>query len=290
MPGEEDSIYTVIRIVLYKIYRGRLTLKVLFLGDIIGKPGRRALKKDLVYLTEKYDADLVIANGENAAGGIGISVKTYKELIQTGVDVLTTGNHVFKKREIYDLLDREDRLLKPANYPPDTPGRGYGIYETERADGVKLAVINLCGRVFVENLDCPFRTVDRILEYVSQETRLIIVDMHAEVTSEKVAMGWYLNGRVSAVIGTHTHIQTADERILRGEGTAYITDVGMVGPRDSVIGVKKENIIARFLTGMPQKFTVAREDIWINGVLVEIDDNTGRATGIKRINHSSDED
>jgi len=262
-------------------------LKVLFLGDIIGKPGRNAIDRNLDVLIGKHDIDMVIANGENAAGGIGISVKTAGSLLNMGIDIITTGNHVFKKREIYNLLDSEDRLLKPANYPPDTPGRGYNIYEVEKLGNLKIAVINLCGRVFVENLDCPFRTVDRILEYVSQETSIIIVDMHAEVTSEKVAMGWYLNGRVSAVVGTHTHIQTADERVLPDDWTAYITDVGMVGPRDSVIGVKKENIIERFLTGMPQKFTVAREDVWINGVVIDIDEKSGKASSIKRINHQA---
>jgi metallophosphoesterase (TIGR00282 family) len=263
-------------------------LKVLFLGDIIGKPGRNAIDRNLDDLIRKHDIDMVIANGENAAGGIGISVKTADSLLNMGIDVITTGNHVFKKKEIYNLLENEDRLLKPANYPPDTPGRGYNIYEVEKLGNLKVAVINLCGRVFVENLDCPFRTVNRILEYVSEETPIIIVDMHAEVTSEKVAMGWYLNGRVSAVVGTHTHIQTADERILPDEGTAYITDVGMVGPRNSVIGVKKENIIERFLTGMPQKFTVAREDVWINGVVIDIDENSGKASSIERINHQAD--
>jgi metallophosphoesterase (TIGR00282 family) len=262
-------------------------LKVLFLGDIIGKPGRNAIDRNLDDLIGKHDIDMVIANGENAAGGIGISVKTAGSLLNMGIDIITTGNHVFKKREIYSLLDKEDRLLKPANYPPDTPGRGYYIYEVEKLGNLKVAVINLCGRVFVENLDCPFRTVNRILEYVSEETPIIIVDMHAEVTSEKVAMGWYLNGRVSAVVGTHTHVQTADERILPDDGTAYITDVGMVGPRDSVIGVKKENIIERFLTGMPQKFTVAREDVWINGIVLDIDEKTGKAASIERINHQA---
>lgn len=265
-------------------------MKVLFLGDIIGKPGRTAVERNLDRLVSENEADMVIANAENAAGGIGISLKTAKTLLDMGIDVLTTGNHVFKKREIYDLLDKEERLLKPANYPPDTPGRGYNIYEIEKLGNMKVAVINLCGRVFVENLDCPFRTVNRILEYVSEETPVIIVDMHAEVTSEKVAMGWYLNGRVSAVIGTHTHIQTADERILPENGTAYITDVGMVGSRDSVIGVKKENIIERFITGMPQKFTVARGDVWINGVVVDIDEKNGQAKSISRINIKADEE
>lgn len=262
-------------------------MKVLFLGDIIGKPGRRVLEKNLNHLVGKYEADLVIANAENSAGGIGISQKTCRNLLEIGIDVLTTGNHVFKKREIYDLLDKEKRLLKPANYPPDTPGSGYNIYEIEKLGNLKVAVFNLCGRVFVENMDCPFRTMDRLLKYVSGKTPIIIVDMHAEVTSEKVAMGWYLNGRVSAVIGTHTHVQTADERILPGDGTAYITDVGMVGPRDSVIGVKKDNIIERFITGMPQKFTVAKEDVWISGAIIDIDGKSGQSRSIKRINYKA---
>jgi 2',3'-cyclic-nucleotide 2'-phosphodiesterase len=263
-------------------------LKVLFLGDVIGKPGRNALKKKLGQLILQNEADIVVANGENSAGGIGISERTCKEMFDSGVDIVTTGNHVFKKREIYSMLERETRLLKPANYPPDTPGRGYNVYEIDRIGGLKIAVINLCGRVFIDYLDCPFRTVNRILEYVREETPVIIVDMHAEVTSEKVAMGWFLNGRVSAVIGTHTHIQTADERILPGDSTAYITDVGMVGPRDSVIGVKKENIIKKFISGMPQKFTVAKDDIWINGALIEIDGKSGKAEAIKRINFQVD--
>ncbi len=259
-------------------------MKVLFLGDVIGKPGRDALRKRLSNLIIQNEVDIVIANGENSAGGIGITERTCSEMFDSGVDIVTTGNHIFKKREIYNMLDREARLLKPANYPPDTPGRGYNVYEIDKIGGMKIAVINLCGRVFIDNLDCPFRTVNRILEYVREETSAIIVDMHAEVTSEKVAMGWFLNGRVSAVVGTHTHIQTADERILPGGSTAYITDVGMVGPRDSVIGVKKENIIEKFITGMPQKFTVAKDDVWINGVLIEIDSKSGKALNIKRVN------
>jgi len=265
-------------------------LKVLFLGDVIGKPGRNALRKKLDHIVRQNEADMVIANGENSAGGIGISIKTCKSLLEAGIDVVTTGNHVFKKREIYDFMDEEPRLLKPANYPPDTPGRGYNIYEIEKLGGLKVAVINLCGRVFIDNFDCPFRTANRILEHIEKETPIIIVDMHAEVTSEKVAMGWFLNGRVSAVIGTHTHIQTADERILPGGTTAYITDAGMVGPRDSVIGVKKENIIEKFITGMPQKFTVAKNDVWINGVAIDIDERSGKAREIKRINCEVDEE
>jgi len=258
-------------------------LKVIFLGDIIGKTGRNALARKLDILIRENEADMVIANGENAAGGIGISPGTCDSLFEMGVDMVTSGNHIFKKKEIIDYLDLEPRLLKPANYPPGTPGKGYYIFEIEKLGGLKVAVINICGRVFVDNLDCPFRTIDRILEYIKEKTPVIIVDIHAEVTSEKVAMGWFLDGRVSAVIGTHTHIQTADERILPG-GTAYITDVGMVGSRDSVIGVKKENIIKRFLTGMPQQFTVAKEDVWMNGVVIDIDEKSGKARRIIRIN------
>ncbi len=258
-------------------------MKVIFLGDIIGKPGRNALARKLDILIRENEADMIIVNGENAAGGIGISPGTCDSLFEMGVDMVTSGNHIFKKKEIIDYLDLEPRLLKPANYPPGTPGKGYYIFEVEKLGGLKVAVINICGRVFVENLDCPFRTIDRILEYIKEKTPVIIVDIHAEVTSEKVAMGWFLDGRVSAVIGTHTHIQTADERVLPG-GTAYITDVGMVGPRDSVIGVKKENIIKRFLTQMPQQFTVAKEDVWINGVVIDIDEKSGKARRIIRIN------
>ncbi len=258
-------------------------MKVIFLGDIIGKPGRNALARKLDILIRENEADIVIANGENAAGGIGISPGTCDSLFEMGVDMVTSGNHIFKKKEIIDYLDLEPRLLKPANYPPGTPGKGYYIFEVEKLGGLKVAVINICGRVFVENLDCPFRTIDRILEYIKEKTQVIIVDIHAEVTSEKVAMGWFLDGRVSAVIGTHTHIQTADERVLPG-GTAYITDTGMVGSRDSVIGVKKENIIKRFLTQMPQQFTVAKEDVWINGVVIDIDEKSGKARQIIRIN------
>lgn len=262
-------------------------MKVLFLGDIIGKPGRNALARNIDPLIRENEVDMVIANGENAAGGIGISPEICDTLLRMGIDIVTSGNHIFKKKEIIDYLDLESRLLKPANYPPDTPGKGYYINEIEKLGGLKVAVINICGRVFVDYFDCPFRTVERIIEYVKKETPVIIVDIHAEVTSEKVAMGWFLDGQVSAVIGTHTHIQTADERILPG-GTAYITDTGMVGSRNSVIGVKKENIIKRFLTQMPQQFTVSKEDVWINGVVIDIDEKTGKAREIIRINREAD--
>jgi metallophosphoesterase (TIGR00282 family) len=228
-------------------------LKVLFLGDIFGKPGREVLKNKLPAIIQE--------NGINY--------------------VVTSGNHIYKKKEIYDYIKRQPRLLKPANYPPGTPGSGY--YIMSDGNNNKIAVINICGRIFVEYLDCPFRCMDKILNSIKEETPIIIVDFHAEVTSEKVAMGWYTDGRVSAVIGTHTHVQTADERILP-DGTAYITDVGMVGPRDSVIGVKKENIIKKFLTMMPQKFTVGEDDYLINAVVIDIDSKSGRANSIKRLN------
>jgi len=259
-------------------------MKILFLGDIFGKPGRICVSKEIVNLVSKHEVDIVVANGENAAGGIGINPNIASTLLNLGIDVLTSGNHIYKKKEIYDYINNEPRLLKPANFPPKTPGNGFYFVSNRKTRGKKIAVTNICGRVFVENLDCPFRTIDEILDILHRETNIIIVDFHAEVTSEKMAMGWYLDGRVSAVVGTHTHVQTADERILP-EGTAYISDVGMVGPRDSVIGVKKELVIERFIKMMPQKFTVASDDNWINGVLIGIDDDTGLALSIKRLNY-----
>ncbi len=256
-------------------------MKVLFLGDVFGKPGREVLKKKLKSIVDENDIDFTIANGENAAGGIGITPVICKTLLDAGVDIVTSGNHIYKKREIYDYIEQEPRLLKPANYPPATPGKGYHVMSDRNNN--KIGVINICGRIFIDYYDCPFRCMDKILERVKKETRIVIVDFHAEATSEKIAMGWYLDNRVSAVLGTHTHVQTADERILPG-GTAYITDVGMVGPRDSVIGVKRENIIKRFITMMPQKFTVAEGDCLINAVVIDIDRRSGRANSIKRLN------
>ena len=256
-------------------------MKVLFLGDVFGKPGREVLKAKLPVMVEENNIDFVIANGENAAGGIGITPDICKTLLNMGVDIVTSGNHIYKKNEILDYIERQPRLLKPANYPPATPGSGYHIMSDKKNN--RIAVINVCGRVFIDYFDCPFRTIDKIINNIREETPVIIVDFHAEVTSEKVAMGWYLDGRVSAVVGTHTHIQTADERILPG-GTAYITDVGMVGPRDSVIGVRKENIIKRFLTMMPQKFTVSDDNYLVNAVVIDINEKSGRANNITRLN------
>ena len=255
---------------------------ILFLGDVIGNPGRKCLETGLGLLVSESCADVVIVNGENAAGGLGITPDISDHILGLGVDVITTGNHVFKKKEIYDYLENEPRLLKPSNYPPETPGNGSIIFTNKKTKGYEVAVFNLCGRVFVDNFDCPFRAADKIIEFLLKRTPIIILDFHAEVTSEKIAMGWYLDGRVSAVIGTHTHVQTADERVLP-KGTAYITDAGMCGPRNSVIGVKKGIIIDRFINMLPHRFDVANSDNWIHGVVIEIDESNGKALSIRRI-------
>jgi metallophosphoesterase (TIGR00282 family) len=244
-------------------------MNVLFLGDIVGSPGRRAVEELLYRLVDRYLIDLVVGNAENASGGIGITPPVADQLLNMGIDLLTSGNHIWKHKDILPYLEDTDRLLRPANYPPDTPGRGYTVLET--AIGEKAAVINLEGRVFMNPLECPFRTVDQVLSLVPPEVKVILVDMHAEATSEKLAMGWYLDGRVSAVVGTHTHVQTADERVLP-QGTAYITDVGMTGPINSVIGMKTEVILERFLTQRPQSFKVASQNIQLQGVVLKLDD------------------
>jgi metallophosphoesterase (TIGR00282 family) len=254
-------------------------MNILFLGDIVGSPGRRAVEELLNRLVDRHLIDLVVANGENASGGIGITPAVADQLLNMGIDLLTSGNHIWKHKEIVPYLEDTDRLLRPANYPPDTPGRGYAILET--ALGEKVAVINLEGRVFMSPLECPFRTVEKILAGFSPEVKVILVDMHAEATSEKLAMGWFLDGRVSAVLGTHTHVQTADERVLPG-GTGYITDVGMTGPINSVIGMKTEVILERFLTQRPQPFKVASQNIQLQGVVLKIDPR-GRCQEITRI-------
>jgi metallophosphoesterase (TIGR00282 family) len=254
-------------------------MHIFFIGDIVGAPGRRAVEELLPRVVDRYFIDLVVANGENAAGGIGITPQVAEHLLNQGVDLLTSGNHIWKHKEILPYLDEVDRLLRPANYPPDTPGRGHAVIET--AAGEKVAVINLEGRVFMNPLECPFRTVDHILSALPAAIKVTLVDMHAEATSEKLAMGWYLDGRVSAVIGTHTHVQTADERILPG-GTGYITDAGMTGPINSVIGMKKEVILERFLSQRPQPFKVATQDIQMQGVLLKVD-AAGRCQEISRL-------
>jgi len=255
-------------------------LRLLVIGDVVGRPGRRAVKANVGGLKREFDLDLVIANGENAAGGNGITREVGQELFNSGVDVITMGNHVWSKKDSYDYINKEVRIVRPANYPPGAPGTGVNNFETRRK--VKVAVINLSGRVFLPPLDCPFRKVDEILSRVKEEARTVVVDFHAEATSEKIAMGWYLDGRVSAVFGTHTHVQTADEQILPG-GTAYITDLGMTGPRDSVIGVKKDLVIDKFISQLPVRFEVATGLFQFNGAVIDIDEETGEAKNIRRI-------
>lgn len=254
--------------------------KILFIGDIEGRPGRRALAKLINPLREQYQADIVIANCENAAGGIGLTKLTAKELLDAGIDVITLGNHAFAKRDVYPLMDSEPRILRPANFPPGAPGKGWGIYTTPA--GEKIAVINLIGRVYMDPLDCPFPCVDEILSQITDQVKIIFVDVHAEATSEKKAMGWYLDGKVSAVIGTHTHVQTSDERVLPN-GTAYLTDAGMTGVHDSVLGLEKNLVIERFIKHIPGKFQLAEGLATLQGVVISIDPSTGLAASIQRI-------
>lgn len=255
-------------------------MRILFISDIVGSPGRDAVKNLLPELKKEYSLQFVIANAENAAGGSGITPKVAEELFNSGVNVLTSGDHIWKKREIFEIIDQEERILRPINFPSGAAGRGFGAFKTK--EGFKIGIVNVNGRVFMEALECPFRTTLRAVEALSGQTNIIIVDIHAEATSEKVALGWYLDGKVSAVLGTHTHIQTADERILP-QGTAYITDVGMTGPCDSVIGRKIEDVLERFLTAIPTRFAVAGENIQLQGVVLDIDENTGKAKSITRI-------
>jgi metallophosphoesterase (TIGR00282 family) len=243
--------------------------RVLFLGDIVGEPGRMAVSATLPSLIEQHRPDLVIANGENVAGGLGITRRTATKLFESGIDVLTTGNHVFRHREVYEYLDSSDRIVRPANYFESNPGRGHTVIEK---DGVRWGVLNLCGNVFMQAAYSPFHVADRVLAQLRDKADYVFVDMHAEATSEKVAMGWHLDGRALAVIGTHTHVPTADGRVLPG-GTAFVSDAGMTGSRGGVIGVKKEQIIERFITHMPVKFETAVDDPWVMGCLIETGDN-----------------
>ncbi len=262
------------------------SIRILFIGDIVGKPGRVAVRELLDGLIDSYKIDLVAANAENVAGGFGVTEKTVSELFDCGVNVLTTGNHVWDKREAEPLLNEAENLLRPANYPPAAPGSGFCTVSTP--GGVDVAVVNLSGRVFMECVDCPFRTADSVLEKIDESTSIVIVDFHAEATSEKRAMSLYLDGRVSAVLGTHTHIATADERILPG-GTAYITDLGMTGNEDgSVIGINYEAAIKRFLSHIPTRFDLAKGIPVLNGVILTIDADSGRAKSIERISRSLD--
>ncbi|MCH8296944.1 MAG: TIGR00282 family metallophosphoesterase [Chloroflexi bacterium] len=256
-------------------------MRILMIGDVIGKPGREAVRAVLPDLKREKSIDFVICNGENTAGGFGITADTASELLESGVDVLTSGNHIWDKKEIIPYLDEGLPLIRPANYP-DAPGRGYLHH-----GGV--TVVNLMGRVFMTSLDCPFRTADALLKQWQEEgeSKVIIVDFHAEATSEKQALGWYLDGRVSGVLGTHTHVGTVDARILP-KGTAYLTDVGMTGPLDSVIGSDKDAVLERFLTSLPHRLPVATGPCVLNAVLVDVDEETGKALSIERVDRTVD--
>lgn len=254
-------------------------MKVLFLGDIVGKPGRRVVGRFLPKLISELKLDLVVANAENAAGGFGLTLEVTEELLHCGVDLLTMGNHTWKNREITRVLDRYPQVIRPANYPPETPGKGYGIVCAR--NGYQVGVINLLGQVYLDPLECPFRAARDLVTVLKKETPYLLVDFHAEATSEKKAFGYFLDGQVSGVIGTHTHVQTADERILPG-GTGYITDVGMCGPVRSVLGIKPEIAIKKFLTKLPIRFEVSSGPAEINGLYMEWD-NEGKTISIRRI-------
>jgi len=257
-------------------------MRILFIGDIVGKTGRNCLRQYLPEIKSEYRIDYIIANGENAAGGAGMTYDTYIELRDIGIDVITGGNHIWDQKDILSFIDHEPRMIRPANYPVEsTPGRGSVIVETPNGKP-DLAVLNLIGRVFMKQVDCPFRTADRELLLLKEKTDIIIVDFHAEATSEKQAMGWYLDGRVSAVIGTHSHVQTADQRILP-KNTAYITDAGMTGLYDSILGVDIEGPLRRFLTQMPHKLSISEGKKVFNGIVIDIDEKNGKANRIKRV-------
>lgn len=255
-------------------------VRMLFIGDVFGSPGRRCLEELLPSLRRRLAADLVVANAENAAGGLGLNDRQAREMFLQGVDVITTGNHVWKQRDLLPLLDSEPHLLRPANYPQGSPGQGWVRARTR--SGVEVGVVNLEGRTFMSSLDCPFATLEALLSGPLGGLAVVCVDMHAEASSEKQALAWHFDGRVSAVLGTHTHVQTADERLLP-RGTAFITDLGMTGPQESVIGMEPAAAISRFISQRPQKFQVAKRDPWLHGALVTVDEATGRAVGIERV-------
>src|SRR4030095_11868148 len=262
----------------FTIYYSLLFMNILMIGDVVAKPGRLAVLERIQDLREQYKIDFAVMNAENLAGGFSVTPSLCEQLFNSGIDVMTSGNHIFDKKEAIPYIAKQPRLLRPANYPPNTPGSGMWIGVIKNTP---VAVVNLMGRVFMPPSDDPFRVADQLLHSLPAETKVRIVDMHAEATSEKVAMGWYLDGRVSAVVGTHTHVQTADERLLPG-GTAYLTDAGMCGPRDSVIGVKREGVVARFLTQMPTRFEVASGPVLVQGAVIDVDEASGRASGIHR--------
>ena len=261
-------------------------MRILFIGDIVGKPGRDLLRKGLRSLVDHFGVEFGIANVENSAAGFGVTKDIGDSIVEWGVDVMTSGNHIWDKKEVLDYIPTEPRLLRPANYPAGVPGRGAHVAQS--GDGRSVGVINVMGRVFMLNIDDPFQIVLREIEAMRARTRIIIVDFHAEATSEKIAMGWHLDGKVTLVVGTHTHVQTADERILPN-GTAYLTDAGMTGPHDSIIGMEREPALARFLNGMPSRFEPATGNPRLNGVIVDADDKTGRAIAVRRISYSEQE-
>ena len=256
-------------------------MRLLFLGDVVGRPGRRALAALVPRLAAQEDIEFVIANCENASGGKGVDPRSADELHEAGADVLTSGNHVWQNREIVPYMRESGRLLRPLNFPPGVPGVGWTVQKARRSEA-RVAVLNLIGRVFMAPVDCPFRAADEALADIRREASIVFVDMHAEATSEKVAMGRFLDGRVSAIVGSHTHIQTADETVLPG-GSAYLTDAGMCGPEDSVLGVRTDRVVERFLTQMPTRFEVATGAVLVQGAVIDIDGETGRARSIRRV-------
>jgi metallophosphoesterase (TIGR00282 family) len=260
--------------------------RILFIGDIVGRPGRELVRRGLAALVDHHQIDIVIANAENAAAGFGITREIGDQLLGWGVDVMTSGNHIWDKKEAIAYIGVEPRLLRPANFPAGVPGNGTCLART--ADGRTVGVINIMGRVFMSNIDDPFAVVLREIEVMRERTRVIFVDFHAEATSEKIAMGWHLDGKVAAVVGTHTHVQTADERVLP-KGTAYLTDVGMTGPHDSVIGVEIDAALGRFLNAMPSRFETATGNPRLNAVVVDADERSGLATNIERLSYSHEE-
>jgi 2',3'-cyclic-nucleotide 2'-phosphodiesterase len=261
-------------------------IRILFIGDIVGRPGRELIRRGLAALREYHQIDVVIANVENAAAGFGITREIGDELLDRGIEVMTSGNHIWDRKEAIDYIGAEPRLLRPANFPAGVPGNGSYLVRT--AGGISVGVVNVMGRVFMVSIDDPFAVVLKEIEALKQRARVVFVDFHAEATSEKMAMGWHLDGKVTAIVGTHTHVQTADDRILP-RGTAYLTDVGMTGPHDSIIGVEVEAALGRFLTGMPARFETAEGNPRLNGVIVEADEDTGRALEIERISYSLEE-
>lgn len=258
--------------------KGEWIMKILLIGDIVGRAGRRAVRELLPEIVTEEGIDFVVANGENAAGGFGLTEKVAKELYDYGIDILTMGNHTWDNKEIFDFIEADENLIRPYNYPPGTPGRGYRIYELE--SGIKVAIINLLGRIFMTNVDCPFRSLEKLL--VEIEADVILVDFHAEATSEKIGIGRYFDGQVSAVFGTHTHVQTADEKVL-SNGTAYITDLGLTGGIESILGMKEEDVLKKLTTQLPQRFSVATGDTQFCGAIVDVDLDSGLANSITRV-------